>query len=262
MGHRFLFVCVVLAAMITLDGASMVSYGQPNGAGSKTYVFMDEPYPPFTEGRIGDLATRGLSVDVLRAVFSGMESRFELHLAPFARALKAVEDGEADGMPLIMDSPDRRRYMVFSHEVLHGREFLYVSADNEEFALWKGRGQLVDKSLGLVRGYTYTEEFMKRLPDLDVRIYYSKDSEQNVKKLAEGRTDLIVGDEFLIMSVLRRNPELKDRIRRVGEPVGSYGWNIGISRGSPLAKRMDELNEVLRKLKADGTMEAIFSRYR
>ncbi|MGE4297349.1 MAG: substrate-binding periplasmic protein [Desulfovibrionaceae bacterium] len=220
-------------------------------------VFVDEPFPSFSDGPMDGLAEKGISLDLLKAVCGRMGYGVHIKLMPFARALKTVRQGQADGIPLLVNTKERRRFLVFTSEIVHGREFFYYNHAKRKDFQWSGYADLKGLSIGLVRGYTYTESFESAVKQYGLNVEYVSDSELNLGKLAAGRIDVALEDEFLFRAVMEAHPQWRDALRPSPKPVSTYGWSMGISKRSPLARRVEEINRILHDMRRDGQLDAI-----
>lgn len=222
-------------------------------------IFVDEPMAPYDLGELGGVSQGGVSQEILAQIFGRMGMAFEIQLVPWARALKIVEHGEADGIPLLMKTPEREAYMVYSEPIVEHRELLYYLPERMGVFEWRDYADLKDLTVGLINGYTYGEGFLDALSTGAFRAVYSQDTEANFRLLLAGRIDLILEDETTAGQLLAARPEWSYRIRAMGKPVTSYYWYMGISRLSPLADHVDEVNRVLSDMRDDGSLDVILS---
>lgn len=222
-------------------------------------LFVDEPYPPYILGEVGSMAEEGITIDFLRELFSRMKIDVNVQLMPWARALKTLEYGKADGVALLIPSEERGEYLAFTDKVLVNQEVIcYLPQRHADFS-WQNYESLEPYTIGLVRGYVYGADFMKASELLEYKIVYSSSSEKSLELLLAGRVDLIVEDETTFKGLVEKHPEWKALIACSAKPVSTYDWCMGISRKSPLVACMDAINATLAAMRADGTLDALFA---
>lgn len=224
-----------------------------------TFIFLDEPIPPYTYGVEGDTCKKGLSKEIFDELFGRLGLRYEIRLVPWARAMDSVKHGRCDGIPLLMKNGERESFMTFTAPVVENRELLYYASGRLGHFRWNQLGDLRNYELGLVRGYTYADSLLQAIEQYGVHVTYSKDSKMNFRMLEAGRVDLIVEDETLAKSILAE-AGLAEKIVAAGRPVSSYFWHIGVSNASPLVKRLDAINRALETMRSDGSLARILDR--
>ena len=251
---------VALAALAAVLAVVVPGPG-PSGAEEAMLTFVDEPLAPLSEGELGQEARGGMVLALLHEVFGRLGREVRLELMPFARALKTVENGQADGLPLLMDSPGRERYLVFSDEVVRDRECFHYRPDRLGDFAWRDYDDLQGLVVGLVIGYAYSESFTRAVEQGRVAVEYASDSESNLRKLLLGRVDLVLEGDFQYLAVVAEHPRWEMSLQRALPEVGSYGWRIGLSKVRPdTMALLPDVNGVLRDMRADGTLARLFGR--
>jgi polar amino acid transport system substrate-binding protein len=230
---------------------------QAAAAGETAVLFVDEPVPPFLTGEAGGYATEGISHDLVKEVFGRMDLRARVKVAPWARALKMVEHGRADGLPLLLPKEERKIYMVFSDPILRGGDVLIYNRVYTPDFTWSEEKGFEGLIVGKVRGYSYKEELLQKMKGRARRIEESIDSETNLRKLHAGRVDVVVEDLVISKTVIRKHPKWRDSLAYWDELLTSYHWHMGISKKSPLAGRIAEINAVLEEMRRDGALAEI-----
>lgn len=226
-------------------------------ADKEKYIFMDEPLPPYSIGETGTLSREGLSFELLSLIFDELGVDFEINLVPWGRAIKSVTHGKIDGIPLLMKNSEREKSMVFSLPLIETKEFFFYMPERHPGFFWNSYDDLAGKTIGLVNGYTYGDDFLEAVKSNKFKVLYSKDTEACLVKLLAGRVDFIVENETSVRVFFHANAEWRERIKHSDRAVSSCSWHMGISKSSPLASRMGEINGVIRKIKADGRWSGI-----
>ncbi|WP_163352123.1 ABC transporter substrate-binding protein [Desulfovibrio sp. JC010] len=218
---------------------------------------MDEPLPPYSFGELGELSRKGISYEILSEIFKEMGADFEIQLVPWGRAVKSVEHGKADGIPLLMKNSEREKFMVFSLPLIENREVFYFLKDVHPDFRWESFEDLSGKTIGLVNGYTYGDDFLVAMKQKKFKVLYSKDTEANFRKLMAGRVDFVLDNESSLRELLHANPQWREQVRGSEKAVSSCFWYLGVSRLSPLAVRIDEINRAIQKMQDNGRLAGI-----
>lgn len=220
---------------------------------------MDEPLPPYTLGQVGGLSQGGITQKLLDAIFRRLDLKYEIQLVPFARAIKSAQAGKSDGLPLLMKNEERVQFLLFTDPILENKEVFYFSTEKTPHFQWTDYTDLKGLTIGLVNGYTYGEHFLAAIKQYDLEILYAKDTTENLRRLIAGRVDLTLEDESIVKTLLADFPEWKTRIQAADKLVTSYFWYMGVSKKSPLAERIEEINRILAAMRADGSLATILN---
>ncbi|WP_229591276.1 substrate-binding periplasmic protein [Pseudodesulfovibrio sediminis] len=225
-----------------------------------TYIFMDEPIPPYIFSEEDGICKRGITKEIFDELFGRLGIRYEIRLVPWARALYCAKHGECDGIPLLMKNTERAAFLTYSDPVVENSDLIYYRPDRLGNFRWNTLDDLKDLSIGLVRGYTYSERLLKTIRHHNIPVRYAKDSELNFSMLHAGRVDIIVEDETVAGPLLDRHPRWSKDIRPTQRAVSSYYWHIGLSRKSPLVQHLDDINRALEAMRTDGSLETILNK--
>lgn len=224
-------------------------------------VFADEPVPPFCYGEPGGFAVRGIDYEILREVFRPLGREAVIELMPWERALKSVEHGRVDGMPALMVSPERERYMVFTDPVLTGHDRLFYHSDSaRKFEEFKTIEDLEGLTMAVVSGYTFSENLLEFINSGRITVLYASDVEESLCWVFAGRVDCALEDEVMARYAMNNNPKWRSVVKMVEVPLSTYTWHMGLSRKSPVADMLDDINTVIQRLGRDGTLARILER--
>lgn len=244
----------LLAALICAAPTSVIAGEE------RPFVFMDEPIPPYTLGKEGEICEEGLTKEIFDELFGRLGLQYEIRLVPWARAMDRVSHGECDGIPLLMKNAERTVFLDYTDPVVENRESLYYLPKRMGDFQWKTFFDLTDYNIGMVRGYTYSEHFLAAIKTHNIQITYAKDSRMNFRMLQAGRVDMIIEDETVIKPFLDENPDWADQTASAAKPVSTYHWYIGLSRLSPLVKYIPAINHTLGTMREDGTLKRILDK--
>lgn len=217
----------------------------------------DSPWPPYTLGEVGQPATGGIAVELARKVYGalGIETRIELF--PWKRVLKMAEFGKIDGPTLLMKTPERENYLAYTDAVLEARELLYYRTDRLGVFDWESFSDLKKYTIGLVAGYTYGDAFMKAIDEHGLKIERAVSSDVNFQKLYAGRIDLFLEDEVVAGAFFRTHDSWKEAFDFAANPVTVYDYYMAVSKKSPAIALLPELNQVIKKMKSDGSIKRL-----
>ena len=115
--------------------------------------------------------------------------------------------------------------------------------------------ELQDEPLGTVLGYRYPvldQAFMRAIRREDV-----PDATTNLRRLALGRIRYAITDRAALDYFLRDNPASGLR-----EAIEVERYQLGCALSPDKAALLAPLNRAIDRLQADGTLEALFNRYR
>ena len=122
---------------------------------------------------------------------------------------------------------------------------------------WESYDDLTGKTIGLIIGYTYSPDFLDAIKKNKFKVLYLRDTESCLVKLLAGRVDLLIENESSVREFFKVNAEWRERIKSADHAVSRCYWHMGISKLSPLASRMDEIDSAIRKIKDDGRLAGI-----
>lgn len=243
---------------VVLTGLLLLSPGYSPAGERETVVFADEIIAPFTYGTFGDSAVGGKTLDMLEEVFSRLDMNVDLKLMPWARAMKSAQYGRVDGLPLLSIDEHRSEFLVFTEAILESRCIFYFRK-RDTFSFGKnGLPKLQNARIGLVKGYNYGRDIEGPARRLGHTLVYSLNSEAGFRKLVNDRVDVVLDIEVVAQGVFAENPLWSSFISAAGQPYSELAWHMGISTFSPLVSRLDDINEVLREMRGDGTLEKVF----
>ena len=199
----------------------------------------------------------GMAADLTREVFSRIGVPPELHLFPWRRALSLAERGEVDGLMLVLRTPDRERYLAFSDPVVSLVASFYYNPSNFEQPKVRDLEDLQGRVIGLVSGHSYGDAMDRYFQGDMCRVMPAYTLEENVRRLVDGRVDLIISQESGVEDVLARYPAFRSNVRRCCS-LGSYVYRMAFSRSSPHVALLPRVNEALAAMRQDGSIDRIF----
>jgi polar amino acid transport system substrate-binding protein len=210
-----------------------------------------DPWPPFLDP---NQPNQGIIVEITTAAFATQGYEVEMIFVPWARALDGVKNASFDLLLGTWWTEERTKFLNFSDPYLNNSvKFIKKKGNSFEYA---GLESLKDKSVGVVRGYGYNDDFLNskafRKPD-------AKDFIANIRKLAAGRIDLTLEDELVAKAVIaKKAPELLDKIEFCDLPLSSNALHVTSGLSNSKHKQLiDAFNKGLAEIKANGVYDKI-----
>lgn len=196
--------CPFIIAM----GVILIIIGQQPLFGKALEIAVDV-WHPYED--ISDQQAPGFSTEVIKNVFQSMGVKLNLKEYPWARGLKNVYEGISDALFTAFPSEERRRHCYYPDEPLAIEKWvLFIRNEEKHNFLFRSYEDLKDKSIGVLRGASVSEEFwafVKRHKNYqEVTV-----DELNFEKLMLGRIDCVVTSHSNGM-VLVRKKGLKGKV--------------------------------------------------
>jgi len=249
-------------AFFTLPGFILILLLLLPGIGSgqnRRLIMVTEQWPPF---RMNDSNSpsgfRGIDIDITNKLSESLGISIDIQRHPWARALELMRSGQADMVTGIAYTPERETFM----------HYVPVSyyAVRPVFYTQKGKGHLIQSykdlygpSVGYSLNSAYFEPFNS---DSKINKVGLSTEEQLMKVLALGRIDITIGTD----------PNISYDVARLGyrdilEPTSYQPPNktelfIALSRKSGAIDFAQEIEQALRRLMTNGTIDKIINSYR
>ena len=216
-----------------------------------------DPWPPYVLGKVGEDASKGLAVELIRAIFAripGVEVRFPL--VPWKRALREVEQGNYDGIALLLRTPEREAYMTYSDPVIASRSLVWYRQKRfpAGFEL-TGLDDLLPFRVGVIRGYSYGKMVDAAIKGGRLKASEESSMRQLFMMLARDRVDLVLANDAVGYAMAKSYAE--------GEPIvpakGATGedvYRIGFSQRSKALELLPKVNRAIGELQAEGVFDA------
>ena len=231
-------------------------FGHPVFA-EQTVLLVGDPWPPYVIGEMGEDATSGVAVEIAKKIFSQIDGAMvRFPLIPWKRALREVEEGQSDGIGMLLKTPEREVYMLYTVALVTGENLIW-SATGETAARfeWASIEDLHGLRIGVTQGYSYGEELDRSFKKGDVIPVLAPTVEHLFEMLVNGRINLALANDAVGYSLARKHPEaaILPSIRAVNSEI----FYIGISRKSPAVKLVPAINRAIEALRAEGTIDRI-----
>ena len=214
-------------------------------------------FPPYEYTENGEI--KGSAVEVVKEAFKRMGQPIKIDVYPWVRAIKMIEAGEVDAIFTAYKTSEREAFADYSNEVLMPQIVSIFVRKDSKIVFDGDLSKLSSLKFGVVRSLSYGDKLdgafkSRMLPNVeDVA-----EGEQNFLKLINSRVDLVPSNKYVAVDILnkmKKTGELKELSPAV-QTIPSY---IAFSKKKNLSKTRDDFDEVLRKMKSDGTYDRIIS---
>lgn len=213
-----------------------------------------EAPPWYTRDQPGE-HWQGLVPEVMTAVFSGTDIRIEYVETQWGTAVEGLRSGQFDLIGAYNATPERRRAIDFSVPMGQLRfSILTLRKPAPDYSTWDSL-DLRNLRLGAVEGAGATVALQPLLSHLEwVKV---PTSDAMFKLLDDGLADALVTSDIQIAQYLDQHGKGQ---MSVPAPIRGQPTNIGL-RQAPDPTLRKWLDARLAALKADGTLDHIWSKY-
>jgi polar amino acid transport system substrate-binding protein len=214
--------------------------------------YCDYPiYPPisWSDGK----QVRGVAPSVVKNLFGRLGYEVEVvELDNWNRCVLDAAEGRVD-VVLAYQTTEREHSLVFSTPVL--REEVAVFVNRQHPVNIEHLQDLANYRGGMLFGESYGVDFDRFVAEHH-NFEWVSDSRQNFGKLIRGRIDFIVSERRTGQTRVETLPGAQD-IVALPESFGVDYLRIAVSRRSPLASRMPEVNAQLTRMVDSGEVDRL-----
>lgn len=228
-------------------------------AAAEEFHFVTLSFPPL-EFEEPDKKVTGAAVEVVREVMKSISHSVTIELLPWPRALSAVKDGNADAIFTAYRTPEREKFLEYSHEVLVPQVVsLYIK---------KGSGrtftgdfqELAPYVIGILSTISYGRGFDAAREKYKLKTDRVDNLELNFKKLVAGRLDYVISNRYSAQYVINALGIEKD-VQELTVPVEVTPSFVGFAKTPRATKLIEAFDAGLRELKRNGRYDAIMERF-
>lgn len=212
-------------------------------------------WPPYLSA---DLPHQGIVAQLIKDIFAKAGYQVSFTFLPWTRAYKSTANSEYAATAVWMHQPDREHDFWYSEPVLN-EQFVFFHLKHDGFD-WHTMQDLSGKIVGGVRAYSYGPVLDQALEEGIFSMTRVNSTEQSLRMLAAGRTDLFAEEMNIGYHILRnRMPDIADLITHHPTP-------FSINQSYLLFPKQSEHSEALRAVfnqhlaafKEDGRYQAYF----
>jgi polar amino acid transport system substrate-binding protein len=225
-------------------------------AGESLKIGSDE-WPPFHSAGESEEDVQGFAADLMRAVLKKMGVKITSHrIYPWKRAIVMVFSGDLDVVFTTTKTDERMKYCYFPKEPLTTFSYLFFIRQKDDGRLiYNTFDDLKGNKIGIVRGFTYTEEFMNFIMEKknfeEAMVGY-----QNFKKLVANRVDYVVAPKRVGNNLIKKL-KIGDKCVALKKPLMENYLYAMFSKITVTQKFVDKFSKALQDLKTTREYEKI-----
>ena len=248
-----------LSALGSLAVVVAVLFVLPLEGTPARYIMVTEEWAPF---RMNDPGTpsgfSGIDIDLTVKLQAVLGSPIEIQRRPWGRALEMMKTGQADLITGIAHDADRTQYIAYVPTSYDSVKPVFVTQSGHG-AQVRTYADLAGKTIGYALLSVYFEPFNS---DKSLKKVGLTSEAQVLKVVSLGRVDVAIGTDPNISWDIAKGGYRKVLEKTSYQPPDRTELFVGISKKSPLLARINEIDAALRRMLADGTIDAILGKYR
>ena len=225
-----------------------------------TISLVEDPWPPYIEGNVGEHASGGKLIELYRDLFSRIEGvTVQYLLMPWKRALVEVEHGRQDGIMALFKSPERTSVMDFTAPIFTGRTMLwYARSRYPEAVNWDTMDDLRAYNIVVLRGSAMAAPLLDAVDrGVPLSIVEVDSHQRQFEMVLRGRADIAPLTEVVGYHLLDREG-LKGAMVPMQKPLSSGDvYYMAFSKKSPARKLIPRINTII----DDMQKENLITRY-
>lgn len=198
---------------------------------------------------------KGIDIEIAQAIADAMGKKLEVDDIDFDSIIPAITTGKADMSLAGMTVTDERKQNVdFSDTYATGVQVIIVPEDSDI----TGPDDLADKMIGVQQGttgYIYCSDTPENGGFGEDHVTAYPNGASAIQALQTGKVDAVVIDNEPAKAFVAENPGLKI----LDTEYVTEDYAIAVKKGN--TELLDQINETLAKLKADGTLQSIIDKY-
>jgi polar amino acid transport system substrate-binding protein len=211
-------------------------------------------YRPYSYSLNGKAA--GIEVDVLNAVAARLNIKIHHQVLPWKRVQMMVEGGALDAY-VAVKTPARSKYTVAGKQsIALGKVSFFVHKDNYKKVTSLTLQDIQQLRLGAINGSGWAKKNLN-----EENVHYLSSMNALTQMLVLKRIDGIAENSFILADYLKRY-DLKKDIKEIELDLPSLKLVMLISKFSPFASKIEQIDAVLKDLHAEGVIQNIFDEYR
>lgn len=249
--------CIAIIVLLSAAGAGADQVGPT----PQMVTLTSDPWPPYVLGELGQDATGGSGVELMRTIFArldGVEVRFPL--VPWQRALQEVKQGRMDGIGILLKTPERERYMAYTDELFVSHDRVWYVQDRFPAGLnWRRLNDLRPYHIGVVRGHSYGSHVDTKLADGTLPVTKVTSAERLFVMLARGRVDLAFANESVGHTLARRHAPPGGAVAAARKALSVDVYHIAFSKRSPARRLIPAINRIIAELREEKLIDKIIN---
>lgn len=241
-----------LLALVTAIGALFFMFSSRASA-DNIKIVSDSTYAPF-EFKDSDHVYKGIDVDIIKKVAEISGWDYKMSFPGFDAAVNAVQSGQADAlMAGTTVTKEREKVFAFS-DTYYDTKIVIATRKKDKITKYS---QLKGKTVGVKNG-TAAQNFLEKHKDkYDYKIKSFDTGDSMYNSLESAAVDAVMDDKPVAQYAINQGQNL--RIEMKGESIGSFAF--AVKKGSKYEHLITDFNKALKKMKKDGTYDAIMAKW-
>ena len=243
---------IILAAVMLLSLLSVVGCGKQGKslsdvkAAGKLTVATSPDFPPFESLEGGEVV--GIEVDILKLIAEELGVELEIVQMDFDSVLMGIQSAKYDcGMSGITANEARKENMLFTSAYYNAAQVIVVKEGSDI----KTKADLTGKKVSVQTGTTADDGCTEA--GLDVSAFAANADAKAA--LTTGKVDAWIVDNLTALQMVEESDGLVVLEEKMTEEPYAFAFAFGSE------DLVEEINKILDKMIADGTVEAIFEQY-
>ena len=231
-----------------------ISFLLPISAFAENVVFATSEWEPYVISENGKPS--GLDVEIVQELCKRLGLEPDIRILPWKRALVYMETGRADAIFAARHTEERARFLYYPSEPLNIERTVILALKGSGIRITKP-DDLKGKAVGVVLGYVYGPEFDNCQ---GIKKDAARDDKQLILKLIKKRHPLAASSDEVTAKYLCKQAGAEAEVVYVLNETPSY---IAFSkkRGEKGRAMAEKFSQMLRKLKEEGVIQKIESKY-
>ncbi|WP_304635174.1 substrate-binding periplasmic protein [Pseudoalteromonas sp.] len=224
---------------------------------AKSYYFVGSHFPAILEQDQHGSPT-GLGADIVYEIGKRLGHTIVIDIMPLKRALKMVEQGDADAIIGPYKSFQRNQYMLFSALPFYEDPIVFYTKPNNE-VIWRGNfASLKKDAIGVIRGWDYGVEFKRH--ESSLLLSEVANVRASFLQLMYDRVDLILTHPRAARPVIE-SLGIADKVIILSPILTVNQGYFGFTKQRDLAQFIDEFNAEFQKMLLNGEIVKLNNKY-
>ncbi|MEC7816003.1 MAG: transporter substrate-binding domain-containing protein [Pseudomonadota bacterium] len=221
--------------------------------------FCNSHWPPYSYGDTRGDAVGGYAVDFMNEIASRVERPVKLSILPWLRCLRMAELGEVDGIMLLTENEERKRFLHLSIPLLEDENLLWYPKESPYARERTDFEDLRGLRIGVVTGFNYGEPFNQAVKELDLMTDEASSVLSNLRRLDRNWIDVFPVNRTAAEYSLYGHPNLRARLVAVDGPFEPVGFRLGLAKAGRAPELIEQINVAIATMHEDGTITRILS---
>ena len=224
--------------------------GNAQDTPKETMVVSGHPdYPPFMWSEGSEM--KGVSFKLLKFICGELNIKYKIvHGGPWERVQRAAQRGEIDTIVGIYSNAQRRTYLHYTDA--YAIDPTCIATRSDSAFTYTKPSDLIGKVGISMRGDSFGSELDNYISK-NLKLERANTAEAVIKNLINSRVDYILWGKY---PILWNSAEMNlPGVKIAAKPVIIADMHMAFSKRSPFKKYATQCNAIIKKLRANGTIE-------